>query len=648
MIQLHTLKLDGWLSYNKVEIPLDKKGITWIRGKIGAGKSAILEAIFYLLFGKTLRKKTIVANLPNKILNNGYDISLDFSVDNARYFVQEIRERKKHGLYFTKNGVSFVGKTDPETRARIQAALGMSPDDFRAIAFLGQRQSQALVEGDEAERAKTLVDIFGLEKYTDIVEACSKDVKKNIDEKKELTTTLAQYEQDFESLEKSLIIEDEPDEVVPTAADIKHIDAKIEKVENKISFIQKKTEEVNKVIGKVLALSRQREQVQKIEEQIRTIKKDLQKRDAPTKELETLEEELQVANKNYILAKQRLEDTEAQIEKATKLKNVCPIINDTCPADVPIKHQKKILQACQKEQLGVEKNVTKLGCTVRELTKERNNTEAYEENRAELSSKRSILKSLALLEDVPSAEEQNEKLRKYRDLIIVRKDRLEKLRSKKEEMLSKITIAQQREELRERVNNALEEKEQRIQKLKKQIRNKSIEVQYLSGALAVFKKMKMYKIDLVLQLLNTHLKTILDRISDGEYKAEFTSQKQTADKKKTLDKINIVVYDSYKMLPIELCSGGQSTEVGLAVLLSVWKTANAISQKSVSSLWLDEVFGPLDTDIINRVFDSVIDIIKEMGATSVKIISHQDLDSRLFDDFWYAYRKNGISKIKFN
>ena len=251
------------------------------------------------------------------------------------------------------------------------------------------------------------------------------------------------------------------------------------------------------------------------------------------------------------------------------------------------------------------------------------------------------------LSEMKKLQEQNEKLRKYRDLIIIRKDRLEKLHSKKEEMLSKITIAQQKEELRERVNNTLEEKEQRIQKLKKQIRNKSIEVQYLSGALAVFKKMKMYKIDLVLQLLNTHLKTILDRISDGEYKAEFTSQKQTADKKKTLDKINIVVYDSYKMLPIELCSGGQSTEVGLAVLLSVWKTANAISQKSVSSLWLDEVFGPLDTDIINRVFDSVIDIIKEMGATSVKIISHQDLDSRLFDDFWYAYRKNGISRIKF-
>jgi len=146
--------------------------------------------------------------------------------------------------------------------------------------------------------------------------------------------------------------------------------------------------------------------------------------------------------------------------------------------------------------------------------------------------------------------------------------------------------------MREKMNNLLEERESTIKRLKHKIDTRSIELQYTSGALAIFKKMKMYKIELVLQLLNKNLKEILNQISDGEYKAEFTSQKLTADRKKVLDKIGITVYDGYKAIPIELCSGGQSTEVGLAVLLSVWVTANSISNKGVSSLWLDEVFGP--------------------------------------------------------
>jgi DNA repair exonuclease SbcCD ATPase subunit len=158
--------------------------------------------------------------------------------------------------------------------------------------------------------------------------------------------------------------------------------------------------------------------------------------------------------------------------------------------------------------------------------------------------------------------------------------------------------------------------------------------------------MKMYNIDLVLQLLNSHLKEILEKISNEEYKAEFISQRTGSDKKKKLDKIGILVYDSYKVLPIEVCSGGQATEVGLAVLLSTWKTANSISQKGVASLWLDEVFGPLNEEIINRIFDSVVEIANELGATSIYIISHRDLDSRLFDYFWDLEREDGITNTK--
>jgi len=645
MIYLKTLKLDGWLSYDKVEINLDEPGITYIKGKLGAGKSALLEAVLYLLFGKTIRKKSTVKDLANKVLANGYDISLTFFVNSNRYKVREVRDRPKKGLYFYKNGKDQRGKKDPETRQIIIKELQMSAEDFKSVAFLGQRQTQMLVDGDEAERAVALVDVFGLGKYDDLIERCLQDVKNLTDRKKETATKLKELKQTWQSLKDNLKSIAEPTK--PDHSLLPKLATKIENIETETAAFQCKVDRANKIIGEASAIARQQDHVKEIKQQIATLKTKLSKLDKPDDDFRELEREVRDLQQQQAELQSQVTKASKRIEAALSAGNTCPVNNETCPVSIPRKYSKSIVINLKSEKVKAKEDLDSIAGALMDKTEALDRAKVYCSARYDLESRQAMIKKFNLDKDTPDVTTLERERDQHQAKVNELRSSATKLNSKRNEIFTALAVYEKQWEAYRSIRNTLARDRDLAKSLKAKLEKDSVDLQYLSGALAVFKKMKLYKIDLVLQLLNKHLKEVLGRISDGEYKAEFTSQRASSDKKKVLDKIGIMVYDSYKAIPIELCSGGQATEVGLAVLLSVWKTANSISQKGVSSLWLDEVFGPLDEEVVNRVFDSVINIVKELGPTSVKVISHSDLDTRLFDHVWTVTRKNGISKIKF-
>jgi DNA repair exonuclease SbcCD ATPase subunit len=645
MIDLQKLTLDGWMSYDKETFKLNSPGITRIHGEVGSGKSAILEAIFYLLFGKTLRDKETIDNFVNKVLDSGYDIKLWFTLDGIPYAIREVRGRAKRGLYFYKHDKDLRGKSDPETRKIILNTLGMTSDDFRSIAFLGQRQTQFLVEGKPAERARAIVDIFALNKYDELITLCDMDLKLAIEEKKELATNFERYSQELENLENSLLDDDDDEDIDP--GDLDKLENKISDIATKILKIRKLSEHVQNIITKATTLDAQRQRVRNLSIEIKKLKAERKKYNKPDSDLTETEDLLEDLQQEHAEATHTLKQAKKEIENAKAMTNTCPINSEDCPANIPLDNKESIITKFTKRAKKARKEEKTIDDEIKKAKKTKNLIKAYEAIETAIKNKKDAISELQDTElEKVNIKEEKKKLKKYKSGIEKGSEKLDELVNDRTELKAALAVSQEKKSTKEKINEALAEKEEAVSDLKEQVSNKSIEAQYLAGALAVFKKMKMYKIDLVLQLLNTHLKEILEKISNEEYKAEFISQRTGSDKKKKLDKIGILVYDSYKVLPIEVCSGGQATEVGLAVLLSTWKTANSISQKGVSSLWLDEVFGPLNEEIINRIFDSVVEIANDLGATSINIISHRDLDSRLFDYFWDLEREDGITNVK--
>jgi len=643
MIDLQKLKLDGWMSYDKTTFKLNNPGITRINGDVGAGKSAILEAIFYLLFGKTLRGKQAIDNFVNKVLDHGYDIKLWFTLDGVPYAIREVRGRPNHGLYFYKGSVNKIGKTDPDTRKIILETLLMTADDFRSISFLGQRQIQALVEGKPAERARAIVDIYSLNKYDDLIIDCDVDLKEAIQEKKTLVADFERYSQELESLENSLVDDDYDEDIDPE--DLSILEEKISNIAKKISKIRLLAEHVQKIIAKASVLDKQRQRVRELAIEIKKLKDERTGYSKPESTLTDIEDLLEDIQQEHAEATHKLKRAKIEIKNAKAMTNLCPINSKECAVNIPLENKEAVIKKFTKQAKSAHKEEATIGKEIKKAKKTKRVITAYEEITTAIKHKKDAINNLQnkQLADV-NIKAEEKKLKKYKSGIDDGNTKLDTLVHDRTELKSALAVAQEKKSIREKVNDALAAKEQAVLDLKTQVSTKSIEAQYLAGVLAVFKKMKLYKIDLVLQLLNTNLKEILEKISDEEYKAEFTSQR-TGSNKKMLDKIEILVYDSYKVLPIEVCSGGQATEVGLAVLLSTWKTANTISQKGVSSLWLDEVFGPLNEEIINRIFDSVVEVANDLGASSINIISHRDLDSRLFDHFWDVKRVDGVTEV---
>lgn len=646
MIELKKLHLDGWLSYDKASFNLNGHGITLIRGKIGSGKSAIFEAVFYLLFGKTLRDKDSVNSLVNKLLDNGYEIALELRINGKEYKIQEIRNRPKKGLYFYKEGEPVVGSSDPETRKLILAELGISASEFKAIAFFGQRQAQIMLSGTPGERAAAIVDIFGLDKYDTAIKSCNERIKLTNAQAEEHTEAISRSEQEIASLQ-SMIADVADDEVGIEAKTnrLKKTNEAIATIEEKLSKINLVAEKNRDILSKAAAYKKQSEQAASLAGEVAELRAQLVNNEWPRYTAAELTEHIQTLRDEKNNYSTILEQSRREIKTVEEYENICPVNQKTCPVNVPLNFKDKTVSACEQNIEAATKRITIID---RRLTDAKDNLQQAEKREKIIENTRAksgLLKRIALQQDfdVDEAKAQIEKC----ELAIAKGNvKLREHQELQHSLKVDLAVYEKSQGLRKTVNSSIKKQEKKLRDSQDALEEINTEAKYLAAALSVIKKAKMYRIDTVLQLLNKYVAETLDKISEGVYKAQFVSQQSDASGSRLLDKIGILVSDPYKEIPIELCSGGQTTEVGLAVLLGTWKAAHALSTKSVTSLWLDEVFGSLDEEAVDRVFESVVDVADELGANSVKIISHRELDSRLLQHVWYIDLEDGLSTVR--
>ena len=91
MIILQKLKWDNCFSYGTDnEIDLSESTLTQLVGTNGVGKSSIPLILEEVLFNKN-SKNVKKADIANRYVNKGYDISLDFSVDSDSYCISVSR-----------------------------------------------------------------------------------------------------------------------------------------------------------------------------------------------------------------------------------------------------------------------------------------------------------------------------------------------------------------------------------------------------------------------------------------------------------------------------------------------------------------------------------------------------------------------------
>ena len=158
-MKLLSLRLSNFRQHVATDLHFES-GITGIIGPNGSGKTTILEAIAYALYGWGRTSRELMLSL-NPVGKPNLRVELDFELGRHQYRVT--RGRATAELYL--DGQSEPIATTPTAVAdRIQRALGMSRDEFFRTYFTGQKELALMAAMAPGERARFLSKVLGYEK----------------------------------------------------------------------------------------------------------------------------------------------------------------------------------------------------------------------------------------------------------------------------------------------------------------------------------------------------------------------------------------------------------------------------------------------------------------------------------------------------
>jgi DNA repair protein SbcC/Rad50 len=173
MLPLH-LRISGFLSYrDPVELDFTSFDLACISGQNGAGKSSLLDAMTWVLFGEARGKSMDVINLNLDV--KAAEVSLTFAYEGNTFRIQRTLPRGKSTvLEFqildkgegTGDGGQWkplTEKTTRDTQARIEQTLRMDYDTFINASFFLQGKADEFTQRKSSERKAVLSSILGLE-----------------------------------------------------------------------------------------------------------------------------------------------------------------------------------------------------------------------------------------------------------------------------------------------------------------------------------------------------------------------------------------------------------------------------------------------------------------------------------------------------
>ncbi|WP_413533932.1 AAA family ATPase [Empedobacter brevis] len=171
------LTIEGLYSYQERQTidfsNLTEAGLFGIFGNVGSGKSSILEAIMYVLYGETERlnsKDKRAYNMMNLKSNLSY-IEFDFYNFEQKLY-RATREFKRNSKRFEdvkSPTVVFYEQKDnewiPLNHTKAEEIIGLSYENFKRTIIIPQGQFKEFIELGAKDRTQMMKEIFGLHRY---------------------------------------------------------------------------------------------------------------------------------------------------------------------------------------------------------------------------------------------------------------------------------------------------------------------------------------------------------------------------------------------------------------------------------------------------------------------------------------------------
>lgn len=273
---LNSIIIDNIRSYEHEEVEFPR-GISLFEGDIGSGKSTVLMAIEFALFGLGSQKPE---SLLAKRAESGFVI-LDFSVDGEKYEIKRTLIRKNVGVsQDPKNSwIKITGEKEllspSELKQKVLQILRFNePADPKAesrifrYAIFTPQEAMKEVLSDSRKRLETIRKAFGIEDYS-IAESNAREVLS------EIRTQVAVLQS------KSNNISELESEISESRKLILQINEDIAKKSNQMKILESQEDEKNALVkelqSKIKAKTRLETKKESMEEKIEDLKSQIEK-----------------------------------------------------------------------------------------------------------------------------------------------------------------------------------------------------------------------------------------------------------------------------------------------------------------------------------------------------------------------------------
>ena len=552
MITLQTLKWDNCFSYGAGnELQLNDNTVTQILGTNGMGKSSIpliIEEALYNKNSKGIKK----ADIPNRYVNDGYNIYLSFTKDEDRYEIT-VNRKTSIKVKLEKNSIDISSHTATNTYKNIQEVLGVDFKTFSQLVYQNTNASLQFLTATDANRKKFLIDLLHLEKYVELF-----DIFKGAS--REVSNTSATIAGKLATVEKWLETNKLSDITILPMLDLE-IDTSDD--EKALSSLMVEIENISEKNKKITTNNQYKSLLDQID--IAAIQ------NSKIRDYESYDELQAELGSVQALA------TGAQrtLKKLEELKEICPACNQ--PIDVSA--EKAMIDVERRKHEEALERVSEIKPRIIQIKE--NNAE-FERN----------VKAQKDWEDLLRSFDQSlprNILDKYE-----LEDGLQNLQSKLQEAKRQLAENAAENERRTKLNTriqVIQEQTAEFVEQQEEYDGKLAGNQKLESELDILKKsfstngLLAYKIENLVGELEEMANEYLAELSDGRFTLEFVVSN---------DKLNVQITDNGNVVDILALSSGELARVNTATLIAIRKLMSSISKSKINILFLDEVTNVLD------------------------------------------------------
>jgi DNA repair protein SbcC/Rad50 len=678
---LKKLRMENIRSYESLEIEFPK-GSVLLSGDIGSGKTSILLALQFALFGLQPGQKGA------SLLRQGEDkanVYLEFEVDGKKVVVERtLKKGKNNSMSQEKNILIIDGEREEistsEIKERIVKLLDY-PKEFakksnllyKFTVYTPQEEMKAIIQERPEVRLDTLRHVFGIDRYKRIKENAQiflSRIKEKVKIKEAEIGEINLLKQRLkEETEHKIKIAKETNNLDLEFKSIETTKAEAEKeVKDIRALIEEKTRLDSELLNKDVGLRGKKELKMRLEKEITSMK--LQTQEKPDFSPERLQEVTLLLGKHRQLLEQASEKLmavnskvsvfESKKEQSLDIKNKIVSLENcpTCLQTVGEEHKDRLSKKTQFDiddvNQGLEPALAEKKQTLIDIEKEKQLIMGYEsdknlleQNKIKFEHQKTI--EIKIKSDNIILERTFKEIEDIDKEIVVLKEKSESFKQVEERFKEKQTAFEEISRKQRLIEINLAEKNKELELLKIQLENLQKDIvmkEQVKEQINHLRELQDWLEEKFLSLVTLTETNVMAQLR-SEFSRTFNEWfsilvSDSLSVKLDEDFTPVIINKDYE-IDYDFLSGGERTAVALAYRLALNQVLNSLLSKIKTKdlVILDE---PTD-GFSEQQLDKMRDIFEQLKSEQMILVSHEQKIEGFVDNI-IRIKKDGTSSIE--